>query len=230
MTQRTIPVGANPTIIIKAGSNVTVRGQESEFINAETSGSRGLTIDKHSAAEFARARAAVGEHVLFDLRLKRPGRRDAASAQDVIEVQIWASGQVNVPRGASLKVYAGNDIEIQDIQGSVDAYSGGKIQMQAVGALGTASSGGAMNLECQSLVHPKAEFKAGGDLRLFVRDLNSARVRVSDLGGYWEALIGDGEKRVTLKCGGDVTLVTDEQVLAQPPQYILGKIEKASPS
>jgi hypothetical protein len=46
------------------------------------------------------------------------------------------------------------------------------------------------------------------------------------LGGYWEAQIGEGEKSVYLKSGGDVTLVTDQTVEALPPNYILGKIEK----
>ncbi|HVM70527.1 MAG TPA: hypothetical protein VMT91_02125, partial [Anaerolineales bacterium] len=57
-------------------------------------------------------------------------------------------------------------------------------------------------------------------------DLTSARLRVKDIGGYWEARIGTGEKSVYLKSGGDVTLVTDQKVEAQPPEFILGKIEK----
>jgi hypothetical protein len=51
---------------------------------------------------------------------------------------------------------------------------------------------------------------------------------VKDVGGYWEARIGDGERAVYLKCGGDVTLVTDQKVEPLPPNYILGKIEKPS--
>jgi hypothetical protein len=70
------------------------------------------------------------------------------------------------------------------------------------------------------------QFKCGGDLRFHIHDLNNVRVRVRDLGGYWEARIGGGEKSVYLKSGGDVTLVTDQEVKPLPPNYILGRIEK----
>jgi hypothetical protein len=230
MTQRTMPAGPSPTVIIKAGASVTVRGQDTETITAETSDSWGLQVEKHSAAEIARARAAVGEHVLFDLRVKRPRRHDEDPTQEVIEVQIGGNGQVMVPRGASLKVYAGGHIDIEEIQGSVDAYSGGKLRLHAINSIGIASAGGAMNLECRTLLRSTVEFKAGGDLRFHVGDLHNARVRVRDLGGYWEALIGNEEKLITLKSGGDVTVVTDEKVEPQPPNYLLGQVEKPSPA
>jgi hypothetical protein len=83
-----------------------------------------------------------------------------------------------------------------------------------------------MNLDCQTMLGDKVEFKAGRDLRFHVHELASALIRVKDIGGYWEARIGDGEKSVYLKCGGDATLVTDQKVEALPPDYILGKIEK----
>jgi hypothetical protein len=69
-------------------------------------------------------------------------------------------------------------------------------------------------------------FGAGGDLRFHIGDLTSARLRVKDIGGYWEARIGGGEQSVYLKSGGDVTFVTDQKVEPLPPNYILGKIEK----
>jgi hypothetical protein len=56
--------------------------------------------------------------------------------------------------------------------------------------------------------------------------LISCHVQVRDIGGYWEAKIGTGEKSVSLKCGGDVTLITDQKVEPLPPHYILGRIEK----
>jgi hypothetical protein len=230
MTQRTMPAGASPTVIIKTGASVTVRGQDTETITAETSDSWGLQVEKHSAAEIARARAAVGEHVLFDVRVRRPRRRDEDPTQEVIEVQIGGNGQVMVPRGASLKVYGGGNIDIENIQGAVDAYSGGNLRLHAINSIGIASAGGSMNLECRTLLRSTVEFNAGGDLRFHVDDLRSARVRVRDLGGYWEALIGNGEKLITLKSGGDVTLVTDERVEAQPPNYLLGQVEKPSPA
>ena len=143
-----------------------------------------------------------------------------------IEVQMGGSGQVFVPSGSNLKVYAGNDIEVQDIQGQVDAYSGFKLSLQNVTSLGNASAGWTMNLDCQTMIGDKAEFKAGSDIRFHVRDLTSAYIRVKDIGGYWEARIGGGEKSVSFKCGGDVTLVTDQKIEPLPPNYILGKVER----
>ena len=83
-----------------------------------------------------------------------------------------------------------------------------------------------MNLDCQSLLGTNVEFKSGGDLRFYIHNLDNARIRVRDLGGYWEARIGGAEKSVYLKAGGDITFVTDQEVEALPPNYILGKIEK----
>jgi hypothetical protein len=228
MTQRSIRAGEHPTVIVKAGASVMVRGEQSDIVTAETSGMWGLKVEKRPENEIGRARAAIGEHVLFDLHLKRPGRTETGAPDDVIEVQIGASGEVLVPRGSNLKIYSGLDIDVQDVQGIVDAYSGRKLNMHNVNCVGNASAGGAMNLECQTMLATTAECKAGSDLRFLIRDLHSARLQVKDLGGYWEALIGAGEKSVTLKCGGDVTLVTDQKVEPLPPNYVLGKIEKPS--
>ena len=131
-----------------------------------------------------------------------------------------------VPFNSNLKVYAGKDIDVQSIRGQVDAYSGLKLSLQDVTCLGNASAGWTMYLDCQTMLGKNAEFKAGSDIRFHIHDLTSARIRVKDLGGYWEARIGDGEKSVYLKCGGDVTLVTDQKVEPLPPHYVLGKIER----
>jgi hypothetical protein len=182
-----------------------------------------LKVEKPSAAEFARARAAVGEVVLFDWRFKKPG---AQNDEEVIEVQLGGSGEVLVPLGSDLKVYAGKDIEVQEIRGQVDAYSGFRLNMQDVYRLGNASAGGPMDLDWEPMLGEDAEFKSGSDLRFYIHDLTSAHIRVKDLGGFWEAKIGTGEKSVSLKCGGDVTLVTDQKVEPLPPNYVLGKIER----
>lgn len=224
MTQRSILAGTNQTIIIKVGGSVTVKGQEGERILAEGTG--GLTVDRRSESEIGRARAAVGDHVLFDWRIKIPNLVEKNSENEVIEIQIGGSGEVLVPFESNLKVYAGKDIDVQDIKGKVDAYSGLHLKLQGVYRLGNASAGGAMDLDCQTMLGTKVEFKSGRDLRFHIHDLNSARIRVRDLGGYWEAGIGSGEKSVYLKSGGDVTFVTDQNVEALPPNYILGKIEK----
>lgn len=224
MTQRSILAGKNPTVVIKAGANVTVKGIHGEQVTASSDDRWGLKIEKRSEAEFARARAAVGDVVLFDLRFKKPGAQNAP--EDVIEIQLGGSGEVLVPSGSNLKVYAGKDIDVQGIRGQVDAFSGLKLNLQDVYRLGIASAGGRMNLDCETMLGNRVEFKAGGDLRFYIRDMTSAHFRVKDLGGFWEAKIGSGEKSVTLKCGGDVTLVTEEKVEPLPPNYILGKIEK----
>ena len=226
MTQRSILAGTAPSVIIKAGSSVTVRGHESDQVTAETSGRWGLQVDQRSPSEVARARAAIGEHVLFDLRFKLPDREVKGGPDEVIEVQIGGSGEVLVPFESNIKVYAGKDIDVQGIRGQVDAYSGYKLSLLDVVRLGHASAGGPLSIDCQTLAGDKVEFKAGGDIRFHVIDLTSAYFRVKDLGGYWEARIGSGAVSVALKCGGDVTIVTDQVVEPLPPNYILGKIEK----
>jgi hypothetical protein len=227
MTQRSMQAGSNQTIIIKVGTSVVVKGHDSDTLVAETKGKWGLQIERHSASQFARARAAVGETVLFDIKLNKPGSRaDEKGSDEVIEVKMGTSGEVFVPFSSHLKIYAGRDIDVQSVRGQVDAYSGRNLTMQGVTLLGNASAGRSMKIDCQSMLGSDVTYTAGRDLRFHVADLTSARLRVKDIGGYWEARIGAGEKSVYLKSGGDVTLVTDQKVEAQPPEYILGKIEK----
>lgn len=226
MTQRSIFAGISPNIVIKVGGSVAVKGHDTERVTAESNDQWGLKVEKRSEVEFARARAAIGEYVLFDLRLKKPNWGGTEQSEEVIEVQIGASGEVLVPFGSNVKVYAGKDIDVQNIKGQVDAYAGFKLNLQDVHRLGNASSGWTMNIDCQTLSGTDVTFSAGSDLRFRIGDLTSARLRVKDLGGYWEARIGDGEKSVYLKSGGDVTFVTDQKVEPLPPDYVLGKIEK----
>jgi hypothetical protein len=228
MTQRSTLVGKNQMIIIKVGASVTVTGHESDRVIAETKDTWGVTLERRSESQIGRARAAIGEHVLFDWRIKVPNLGETKAENEVIEVQLGGSGEVFVPLSSSLKVYAGKDIEVQGIQGQVDAYSGLNLKLQNVYRLGNVSAGRVMNIDCQSMLGKDVTFRAGSDLRFHVTDLTSARLRVKDIGGYWEARIGDGEKSVYLKSGGDVTFVTDQKVEPLPPNYILGKIEKPS--
>jgi len=225
MTQRFIQAGANPTVIIKAGLDVTVTAVEGERVTAETASRWGLQLEKKSAAEIARARATIGDFVLFDIHVKNPLRAEEAD-QEVIEVQIGGSGQVSVPAGASLKVYAGRDIQVSGVSGQVDAYAGWDMALLKVFRVGHASAGRRMELDCQELLASDVEFTAGSDLRFHAERLVSAHIRVKDLGGFWEGQIGAGERQVYLKSGGDVTLVTGEPVEPLPPNYVLGKIEK----
>lgn len=242
MTQRSILAGKNQTIVIKAGGSVIVKGHDSDLVTAETQGMWGLTVERRSESQIGRARAAIGEHVLFDVRLKipsplrpsptraEPDGEAGRGEEEVIEVQIGASGEVLVPFESHLKVYAGKDIDVQNIKGQVDAYAGLSLNVQDVYRLGNASAGRRMSIDCQTMVGKDVTFGAGSDVRFHVADLTSARLRVKDIGGYWEARIGGGEKSVYLKSGGDVTFVTDQKVEPLPPNYILGKIEKPSTS
>lgn len=227
MTQRSILAGPNPTVIIRARGSVTVKGHDSDMVAVDSPDKWGLTVEKRSEAEIARARVAIGEHVFFDIRLKKPNfQKTELPDNDAIIVQLSGSGEVLVPMVSNLKIYAGEHIDVQTVQGQVDAFSGLNLSLQNVYCLGNASAGRTMNLDCQTMISEKVEFKAGSDLRFHVHDLISFQVQVKDIGGYWEAKIGDGEKSVSLKCGGDVTLVTDQKVEPLPPNYILGKIEK----
>ena len=223
MTHRSFLAGTNQTIIIKAGGRVTVKGHDSDLILADTRDKWGLSIERRSEAEIGRARAAIGERVLFDLRLKKP---TLSAAKEVIEVQITGSGDLLVPISSSLKVYAGKDIEVQDIQGQVDAYAGLNLKLQNVQIMGTVSAGRALDVDCQAMLGTDVTIGAGSDLRFHIADLTSVRLRVKDIGGYWEARIGNSEKSIYLKSGGDVTFVTDQKVEALPPDFILGTIEK----
>lgn len=227
MTQRSIVAGNNQTIVIKVAGSVSVKGHESNLVIVETKDKGGLTLERRNATEVGRARWAIGDHVLFDVRAKLPDlKEEKNSSLEVIEVQMSGSGEVFVPFESNLKVYAGKDIDVQSIKGQVDAYSGLNLSLQNVSRLGVASAGGAMDIDCQSMIGQDVTFSAGRDLRFHVDDLTSARLRVKDIGGYWEARIGGGEKSVYLKSGGDVTFVTDQQVVPLTPNSILGKIER----
>src|SRR5690349_15009669 len=151
MTQRSILAGKNQTIIIRVGGSVIVKGHDSDLVVAETESKWGLSMERRSESQIGRARAAVGELVLFDVRLKMPnigGKSDA----EIIEVQIGANGEVLVPYASNLKVYAGKDIDVQDIQGQVDAYAGLSLALKDVYRLGNVSAGSKMDVDCQTML------------------------------------------------------------------------------
>jgi hypothetical protein len=166
--------------------------------------------------------------VLFDLRLKMPGSRGKETSGEAIEIQISGNGKARIPEGSRVKVYAGRNAEVSAIQGSIAIVAGGDVQVRNIRSLVHASSGGSLDLEFETITGDEARFEAGRDLRLYVRDLTSARFIITDLGGYWEGVIGAGKVAVRLKAGGDVTLVTDQKVEAIPPNYLMGQIERPS--
>ncbi len=226
MTQRSLSAGNSPTVNIRTGADVQVEGWDDDRVLAETTSRWGLKVERHSGPALGRirARARVGDRVLFDLhtdivRLKKtdPGEE--------IEVEIGGSGTVRVPRDSRVKVYAGQRAEVRGIQGSVAVYAGGDVHLQDIRSLVHVTAGGALDAACETLAEDKIKFQAGRDLRLYVRDLTDAKIKVNDLGGYWEGVMGNGRYELRLQAGGDVTWVTDQPVKGQPPDYVLGHIE-----
>jgi hypothetical protein len=206
--------------------DVQVEGWDEERVLANTPSRWGLKVEQRGASEIGRARARVGERVLFDVHLDAIGRRDKDATGEVTEVKMGSSGQVYVPRGSQVTVYAGKEVEVRNLQGSVTVYAGGDVRTRNIHTLAHASAGGGMDLECDSVAGDDVKLEAGRDLRCYIRDLSDARLMINDLGDYWEGLIGDGRIKIRLKAGGDVTLVTDQEVVPQPPDYVLGKIER----
>ncbi len=222
MTQRSMVAGQTPKLVIHAGGSVTVEGWDSDRLQAETDDSNwGLKIERRTEAEFGRARAKLGERVLFDLRLTVPKALKKNADDEVLDVQIGNNGKVRVPRGSDVKVYAGGDINIKGVYGSTALFAGANLIARDLQTLTQASAGGALDLESETVSGDDLKFTAGSDLRWFVRRLIDVTYLIDDLGGYWEATLGNGRVKIRLKCGGDVTLVTDQPVRGE----MLGKVE-----
>lgn len=235
MTQRSLLVGQTPTVVVRANGSVTVEGWESDRVQADTDHRWGLQIEKRRVADIGRerARAKVGERVLFDISFDNPlnrARRDLKDSQgEAIEVQLGGDGQVRVPIGSRLIVYAGRSAEVRHMLGRVTATAGRDLSMRDVQVLAHAAAGGDLDIDCAALDGDEFKFIAGRDLRFHVHQLTNAKVMIKDLGGYWEAILGTGRLKIWLNAGGDATLVTDQQVKAQPPLYTLGNIERPAP-
>jgi len=217
--------GPSPTVIVRAGGDVTVEGVEGERVLAETPGHGGLRVGRHSETQFARLRAKVGDRVLLDLRADLPKSLRKDADPNAIEVQ-FGGGRVQVPRASSVKVYAGRSAVLSGVSGRVSVYSGRDARLSGVGMLAHASAGRALDIECQSVEGEALKLTAGRDLRLYVRELTDAHLIVSDLGGDWQGVIGSGRVTLRLNSGGDVTVVTEHEVVAQGPDQVLGKIER----
>ena len=226
MTQRSIQAGKTPTVIIRVGADVRVEGWDDERVLANTASRWGLKVERRSASEIGRVRARVGDRVLFDVHLDVKGLTRKDVGAEVTEVAIGSSGQVYVPLGSSVKVYAGKSAEVCDVRGDVAVYAGGDVHTRNVHTLVHASAGGAMDLECETIEGDDVKFEAGRDVRCHIRGLTDARLMINDLGGYWEGVVGEGRAVIRIKAGGDVTLVTDQEVVPQPPDYVLGRVER----
>jgi hypothetical protein len=229
MTQRSMPVGQTPTIVIRGG-NITVEGWDSDRIQANSDDRWGVQIEKRKVADVGRerARAAIGDRVLFDISIANPFNPAKQLLKDfqgeAIEIRI-DHGQVRVPRGSNVIVYAGRDAEAHHLQGRVMVDAGRDLSVHDVQTLVHAAAGGDLNIDCATLGGDEFKFSAGRDLRFHVRDLDDAKVMIREAGTYWEALLGSGRLKVWLNAGGEVTLITDREVQPQPPYYLLGNIE-----
>jgi hypothetical protein len=234
MTHRTMPVGPTPTIVIR-GNNITVEGWDSDRIQANNDDRWGVQVEKRKVTAIGRerARAAIGDRVLFDISFANPFNPSKRLLKDfegeAIEVRI-GHGQVRVPRGSNVIVYAGHDAEVHHVQGRVVADAGRDLSVHDVQTLVHAAAGGDHNIDCATLGGDEFKFSAGRDLRFFVRDLDDAKVMIREAGTYWEAVLGNGQLKVWLKAGGEVTLITNREVQPQPPYYILGNIERPAPT
>ncbi len=230
MTQRSIQAGTSPTVIVRAGTDVQLEGWEDEHVRARAAGRWGLKLERvdQSATGHIRARAKIGDRVLFDVRrdlLKRKKNDLDDQTEAAIQVESGAEAVVRVPYGSSVVVYSGGSADVRAVRGSVTVYSGRDVRLSDVQTLVHVSAGGSLNLECANLAGDDVKFSAGRDLRFYVRQLDDAKVIVDDLGGCWEAIIGNGRRQIRLEAGGDVTLVTDRVIAPGSPDGVLGHIE-----
>ncbi|HTP06923.1 MAG TPA: hypothetical protein VMP08_01635 [Anaerolineae bacterium] len=230
MTQRSMPVGQTSTIVIRGGS-FTVEGWESDRVQANTDDRWGVRIEKRKIADIGRerARAAIGDRVLFDISFINPFNPSQRMLRDfhgeAIEV-IIGHGQVRVPLNSNVVVYAGRDAEVRHLQGRVMVSAGRDLTVQDIQTLVHAAAGGDMSIDCMTLGGDEFKFSAGRDLRFYARDLDDAKITINEAGTYWEVVLGNGRIKIRLNAGGDATLITDREVQPQPPHYLLGNIER----
>lgn len=229
MTQRSILAGQLP-IIIHAATSVEVEGWDGDRVQAESDSRWGLQVGRRSETEFGRIRAKVGDFTLLDVGLDKDvinGLRNV-SKSEVTEVQLGGHGKVLVPVNSQVKIYAGKGVVARNLTGPVAVYAGTDVTLRNVHTLSQVSAGGAMDLESDELAPGDLKFAAGHDLRFSIASLTNVRLVIHDLGGKWEAAVGNGQNKILLKAGGDVTIVTDQQLVPQSPDHLLGAIQKRS--
>ena len=228
MTQRSILGGKTRNVVVRAGGSVSVQGWDSDRVLADTDSLWGLQVERRSETEIGRARAKVGDHVLFDVRLNVRNPLKKGVPAEVIAVQLGGSGKVYIPLDSDVKVYSGKGADVQDVRGNVAVYAGSDAHIRSVRTLVHVSAGGAIDFECEKVDGDDVKFSAGRDLRCYIRSLTDAKFMINDLGGYWEAVIGEGRVKIRLTAGGDVTLVSDQSIVSRSPDDLLGNIERPS--
>jgi hypothetical protein len=133
-----------------------------------------------------------------------------------------------VPFGSNVTVYSGAHTELIDVRGVIAVSAGANVTIRNGGTLAHVSAGGRVDFDVDDVDGLDVKFSAGAHLRAYIRNLTDARLMVNDAHGYWEGIIGHGRVKVRLKAGGRVTVVTDQDILAQPPHYRIGDIELPS--
>ncbi len=232
MTRRSIQAGKTPLVIIRGGMDVQVEGWDDELVLASAEHKGGLKLERRSqsAVGHVRARAKLGDRVLFDWNTDLLGRKNKNEVGDAVHVEAGGDILVRVPTTSTVQVYAGGSAEVREIRGSVTVYATEDVRLRRVHAVVHASAGRALDLECETLTGDNAKFSAGRDLRFYILDLDSATISVDDLGGYWEGIVGEGARQIRLQAGGDVSLVTDQAIRIKTPDQLLGPIETPSGS
>ena len=152
----------------------------------------------------------------WGLKVERRGER--------IKVEGRGSCTVRLPFSSEVPIYTGKDAEICDIQNRIAiASAGGHLTIERSNRLAHAESGRSMKIDCSDFEADKIKFEAGGNIRCHIANLADTRVIIQDLGGKWELGFGNKRRTLQLKCGGDVTLVTDQTPNEIPE--VFGQIE-----
>ena len=201
MTQRSMLAGQTPTVVIRAGGSVTVEGWDSDRVQADTDSRWGLQIEKRQVTDIGRerARAAIGDRVLFDISFANPFNRSKRLLKDfqgeAIEVQHRRRAGPRAARAAISSCMRAATPKCSHIQGRVTATAGRDLSVHDVQMLVHAAAGGDLDIDCATLEGDEFKFSAGRDLRFYVHDLTDAKVMIKDLGTYWEACWATGGSR-----------------------------------
>ena len=141
-----------------------------------------------------------------------------------IDVSAGGNCVVHVPFGSTVKVHTGATARVNAIRGRVSVVAGAAAALNDIDLLVNLSAGGDVTLDCGAVEGRDVKFTAGRNLRCHIRDLTNVTVAIGDVGDKWEVTFGESRRRIQLKAGGDVTLVTDQTPART--STVIGRIEK----
>lgn len=141
-----------------------------------------------------------------------------------VEISAGGNCTIKVPFGSTVKVYTGHSAHVSAIRGSVAVFAGGSTVLTGVQRLTHLSAGFDTSIDCEEIEGDHVKFTSGRDLRFLWRNLTNTSIYLKDSGGPWQAVFGDGAKRIELKAGGIVTLVTDQT--PNSTSAVIGQIER----